>query len=337
MTSLVPRYSSSSLSCLKIFHLREPPGLVEKTEEEKKLDSDSKAPTRSDSSSASSSKKPPQATSNAFDRLEWPSSLQWVPDNFTWAKLKPTIRSAISAWLSTVLFLIPVVERFLGQASFLILITSFMSPPNDSFMGVLEREFMILAFVTTAWAWSCLGIKLADLARVNRNPSATFLDAVTGQYLEVAPTVIFGVFIFVGSAVILYIELDRFLARFFACILGLSLSGYYAYKRRPCFLTHFTRKTGQAIVLPTAFHSAIAILCSIFIFPSSVSAQFTTRLALVLGPLAKSLNFIKRFWRKILIPPSSLFDGYHSHVTGGKVGSKPGSARGPLSVSLEAI
>ncbi|KAF8211930.1 hypothetical protein K438DRAFT_1805637 [Mycena galopus ATCC 62051] len=176
----------------------------------------------------------------------------------------------------------------MGQASFLILITSFMSPPSDSFMAVVEREFMILAFVTTAWGWSCLGIKLADLARVNRDPSATVLAAVTGQYLEVAPTVIFGIFIFLGSAVILYIRARAVPSQIFACLLGclclditLTTAALFPY---PFY------QTGKAIVLPIAFHSAIAILCSIVIFPSSVSAQFTTRLTIVLAPLAKSFE-----------------------------------------------
>lgn len=45
---------------------------------------------------------------------------------------------------------------------------------------------MILFFVATAWAWSCLGIKFADLARTNRNPSASLALVVTGQYIEAA-------------------------------------------------------------------------------------------------------------------------------------------------------
>ncbi|KAJ7074309.1 hypothetical protein C8F01DRAFT_17912 [Mycena amicta] len=153
-------------------------------------------------------------------RLDWPSSLRWVPDNFTWAQVKPAIRCAIAAWLSAVLFLIPRVEVVLGQAGFLILITAFMSPPNDPFMSVLEREITILIFVTTTWAWSCLGIRLADLARVHRNPAASFTDAVTGQYIEAAPTVIIGIFIFLGSTVLLFIRSRNIPSQIFASILG---------------------------------------------------------------------------------------------------------------------
>ncbi|KAJ7444827.1 hypothetical protein FB451DRAFT_1433746 [Mycena latifolia] len=221
-------------------------------------------------------------------------NLQWVPDNLTWAKIKPTIRSAIAAWLSTVLFLIPKVELFMGQASFLIMITSFMSPPNDPFMSVLEREGTILFFVTTAWAWSCLGIRLADLARVNRDPSATLSQAVTGQYLEVAPTVILGIFIFIGSTIILYIKARSIPSQIFACVLGclyLSLTTAALFPF-PFYLI------GKAIVLPISFHSAIALLCSIFIFPSTISSQFTTRMSSVLAPLAKSFELHQAILKK---------------------------------------
>lgn len=42
--------------------------------------------------------------------------------------------------------------------------------------------------------------------------------------------------------------------------------------------------------MPLGLHSAIAVLSSILIFPSTVSAQFTTRLQAVLTPLIKSLD-----------------------------------------------
>jgi hypothetical protein len=47
---------------------------------------------------------------------------------------------------------------------------------------------------------------------------------------------------------------------------------------------------GQSIVLPLTFYSAIALLASILIFPSTISAQFTSRLQGVLSPLVESLE-----------------------------------------------
>jgi len=42
---------------------------------------------------------------------------------------------------------------------------------------------------------------------------------------------------------------------------------------------------GQTVVVPVAFHSALAIVSSALIFPTSVAAQYTTGLRAVIGPL----------------------------------------------------
>ncbi|KAG7440516.1 uncharacterized protein BT62DRAFT_910398 [Guyanagaster necrorhizus] len=213
-----------------------------------------------------------------------PSNLQWIPANWNWPKVKPVIRCAVAAWISTVLFVLPAVERFMGQVS-----SAFMSPPSDPFMAVLEREILIITLVSTSWAWSCLGIKLASLARAKIIPNATFASAVTGQYIEAAPTVIIAVFIFFGSVFFLYIRVRQGPGPYlFACILSciclditLTTSVLFPY---PYY------RIGQAVLIPLAFHSCIALLTSIVVFPQTVSAQFTTRLQGVLTPLIKSLE-----------------------------------------------
>lgn len=43
-------------------------------------------------------------------------------------------------------------------------------------------------------------------------------------------------------------------------------------------------------MVPVAFHSALAIISSIFIFPTSVAAQYTTGLRAVIGPLSSSFR-----------------------------------------------
>ncbi|KAJ7047102.1 hypothetical protein C8F04DRAFT_1308883, partial [Mycena alexandri] len=258
----------------------------------------------------------------------------WIPDNLTWPKLKPTIRSAIAAWLSTVVFLIPKVESTVGQAGFLMIITSFMSPPSDPFMAVLEREFTILLFVTTAWAWSCLGIKLADLARVNHDPTATFLDAVTGKYLEVAPSVIIGVFIFLGSTIILYVKArlgqkPPLSCPFFsltAADISLTTAALFPYP-------FYQECIGQSIVLPVSIHSAIALLCSIAIFPSTISSKFTSQLTLVLAPLAKSFELHQAILKQD--PYSSEFSSTATAIAASVAKSEAGLV--PLAASVRLL
>ncbi|KAJ3517352.1 hypothetical protein NLJ89_g569 [Agrocybe chaxingu] len=216
----------------------------------------------------------------------------WVGTNWTWSKLKPVVRCAIVGWISTVLFVTPKIEIFMGQASFLILIAAFLSPPSDPFMSVLERESLILFFVSLAWAWVSLGVFFAHLARRVHLPTVTFFEVITGEYIEPAPTVILAVFIFFGSSFFLYIKARQgpgpyIFACIFACIcIDISLTTAVLFPF-PYYLI------GRAIVLPLVFHSALALIGSILIFPSTISALFTTRLTDVLAPLLSTLEHHK--------------------------------------------
>ncbi|KAJ7286108.1 hypothetical protein C8J57DRAFT_1431688 [Mycena rebaudengoi] len=259
--------------------------------------------------------KPEAPKSSKFEglKLRWPATLQWVPDNATWAKIKPTIRSTVAAWLSAVLFLIPQVEIFMGQASFLILMTSFLSPPSDPFMAVLEREITTLFFVTTAWAWSCLGIKLADMARVTRNPNATIVEVISGQYLETAPSVILAIFIFLGSCVLLYIKTRSVPSQFFACFLG-------------CIGLDISITTAALYPYPQykeSFIPLIALLCSIAIFPSTISSHFTTRLQDVLAPLTTTFMLHETLLKKDPYSPDFSSTSRQDNCIGQQIRSCP--------------
>ncbi|KAF9483730.1 hypothetical protein BDN70DRAFT_956980 [Pholiota conissans] len=227
----------------------------------------------------------------------------WVFRNLQWSQVKPVLRCALVAWISTVLFVIPAVETKMGQASFLILIAAFLSPPNDPFMAVLERETLIVLFVTMAWGWSCFGIFLANLARHEHDPNATFTAAVTGQYIEAAPTVIMAIFVFFGSAFFLYIKARQgpgpyIFACVFACIcidICMTTASLFPY---PFYLI------GRSIAIPITMHSAIALLASIFVFPSTISAVFTTRLSSVLAPMLSTLTMHRALLSDSLSSPS---------------------------------
>ncbi|KAF8991841.1 hypothetical protein BDQ17DRAFT_1413587 [Cyathus striatus] len=189
-----------------------------------------------------------------------PARLQWIPANWTWSKIKAALRCAVVAWLSGVVFVIPRVEVFLGNACFLLLIASVLSPPSDPFISVLERELLILLFVAIAWGWSCLGMKLADLARNFHDPNVTVRMAATGQYVEGGSSVVIAVFLFLGSAFFLYIK----------------------------------ARMGPG---PYLFASIFACIClgSIFIFPSTMSTEYTTRLQGILAPLQNAISTHKTF------------------------------------------
>ena len=59
------------------------------------------------------------AKSTPFWRFKsLPSTLQWIPANWSWSKWKPVLRSALAAWIGLLLFLIPTTLNVMGQVSF---------------------------------------------------------------------------------------------------------------------------------------------------------------------------------------------------------------------------
>lgn len=218
-----------------------------------------------------------------------PESLQWIPDNLNYAGLKPAIRSTIAAWVSLVLFVVPRVNIFFGRSSYLILVAAGMSPPSDPFLASLEREVLIMFFVSLSWAWCCLGIKLANLARGHHNPTVSVTAVIHGQYIETAPTVIIGVFIFLGSSFFLFVRAHKGPGPYlFPCVLAcicldisLTTAVLYPYPNY---------QSGRAVVIPLLFHSAIALVTSIVVFPTSISSRFTECLQGVPSPLIKALD-----------------------------------------------
>lgn len=78
------------------------------------------------SAPASGEKKAPEQQQPRPSRLrklgsllvhKFPINLQWVPNNWTWSKIKPVIRSAAMGWVSVLFMIIPRTERMLGQVS----------------------------------------------------------------------------------------------------------------------------------------------------------------------------------------------------------------------------
>ncbi|PCH32963.1 hypothetical protein WOLCODRAFT_141429 [Wolfiporia cocos MD-104 SS10] len=219
---------------------------------------------------------------------KFPLDLKWIPNNWSWPKLKPVIRCALLGWVSILFMVFSRTEAVLGQATFLILVAALIDPPSDPFVAVLERELFFGLFVTIAWAWSCLGIFLASLARTHTDYNASLTAVLSGQYVEAGPTVILAVFLFFGVAAFLFIKGKRgpgptlFPAVFGAITIDISMitSVLFPY---PYYVV------GRAIVLPLIFHAALCIAAAAFIFPSTISAQYAAALSGLLGSLESAL------------------------------------------------
>ncbi|KAF8896796.1 hypothetical protein CPB84DRAFT_1682022 [Gymnopilus junonius] len=208
----------------------------------------------------------------------------WIPQNFTWSKLKPVIRCAVSGWVSIVLFVILKVQIVMGSASFLILIAAFLSAPADPFIAAFEREFLFLFMCSLIWAWSCLGIFFANLSRKEHVPHLTIAQVIDGRYVEAGPSVIIAIWLFFGSAFLLWLRASRGPGPFLfptiiACLamdICLTTAALFPF---PFYLI------GRSVLVPLSIHSGVALLASIFVFPSTLSALFTARLSSSLTPV----------------------------------------------------
>ncbi|TDL21197.1 hypothetical protein BD410DRAFT_821614 [Rickenella mellea] len=215
-------------------------------------------------------------------------NVDWVNNNTSWPKLKPVIRCAVSSWIELLLVILPKSNHLLGQAPFLILVAGFMSPPRDPFIANLERELINLTLVALSFAWSTLGIKLASLARKEFAYAATIDQIYTGRYVEAVPTIIMTIFLFTGTTFFLWLKARQgpgpyLFATVLACVCGdiaLTTASVYPY---PTYV-------GKVIMIPVALHSAIAVTCSILVFPETLNAQFCKRLHAVLAPLLKAIE-----------------------------------------------
>ncbi|KAF9527658.1 hypothetical protein CPB83DRAFT_384639 [Crepidotus variabilis] len=240
------------------------------------------------------------ATSTHVDQVAMPhwtqkffstckESVGWVERNLTWPKIKPALRCSVSAWISAVLFIIPAVHFFMGSAAFLVLIASFLSPPSDPFISILEREILILGHIGIGLAWASLGIFLASLTRSVHDHTVTIVQAATGEYMETAPSVIMGVWIFFGTAFFLYIKARQgpgpyAFACFSACLcldICLTTAVLFPYPYYPII-----RNTA----IPYIVHSIVSVVVAPFVFPASISTVFKGGLNDVISALAKTLD-----------------------------------------------
>jgi hypothetical protein len=132
------------------------------------------------------------------------------------------------------------------------------------------------------------------------------------------------IFVFFGSAFYLYIKARQGPGPYifpcvFGCIcLGTSSLYFHIFPQEcshPCTHIDITLTTaalfpypyylvGRSISVPITMHSAIALLASIFFFPSSISAMFTTRLSEVLSPMLANLKMHRTLLSDTLSSPS---------------------------------
>ncbi|EJD51076.1 hypothetical protein AURDEDRAFT_182332 [Auricularia subglabra TFB-10046 SS5] len=245
--------------------------------------------------------------------------VSWIAPKFTWTNLKPVIRSAVSGWISLLFILIPRTERIMGQASFFILISAFLSPPSMPFAAVLEKEVANNLFVLVAWAWSSLAIRLSMLPRKEFLSDPDILTVFSGRYIEAWPTVICGIFLFFGTAFFAYLKARLGPGQYTVATIFGSLTLLTALTISPLFPYPYYI-SAEAIVIPLAIHAAITLMCSLIVFPQSVNAQFIKRLSSCLTSLESAIKTQSTLLAVTPFSDEFQLDDFRSHLQAAEAG-----------------
>lgn len=82
--------------------------------------------------------KPPRLSVGQWILQNSPVNLQWIPTNLSWSKFKPVLRSALTAWISVLFFIIPKLERTLGSVCRPLQFVFFRCPSSFHPLSVLR-------------------------------------------------------------------------------------------------------------------------------------------------------------------------------------------------------
>lgn len=247
--------------------------------------------------------------------------LAWIPANVTsWAKLKPVARSALAAWVLMVMIMINPVNRTLGQAAFLVLISSGLQAADAPLASVVEREIWLLFLCTLAWAWSCIAIAIANSVRHQKLTMAEIPDLLAvyrGDYIELKPSIVCAVFQSFGCAMYLWIKASfgpspLLFGSVLGCLtmsLSLSTAAMYPF----AFYA-----VGKVLLIPLAVKSAVTIIISCFFFPKSNNALFCERIVAILGPVRAAVETQLVMFDKSPLEPDFPFESVQQQIARGE-------------------
>jgi hypothetical protein len=216
------------------------------------------------------------------------------PKKLSWDDYKPIIRSAIAAWLGVLLMIVPASLKILGQAAFLVLVVVFANPPDGPVVKVAYNSVWNILFVGAAWIVYIISSRAATAARTTvidqtrleladfngyscgSTPQECFTAAIfDGRFVEGPSSLIYATFFFLGIAVLLFIKVrypQRVFSGIFATV-ALIISHLYG----PLF-PYFYPNLGQVFFVPVALQSGINVMCSLLLWPETMSHAYTRQL-----------------------------------------------------------
>ncbi|GAA5852458.1 hypothetical protein JCM9279_003454 [Rhodotorula babjevae] len=262
---------------------------------------------------------PPKTTPPALKRKlpPLPGFLAWVKPHLNWKGLRPVIRASVASWCGLLLMLCTSSLNMLGQAAFLVLVVSVISPAASPIAAQLETTFFQFLLVAVSWAWACIVIAIAHASRTTYSFSKAEFQAYAaqryaqagmsaaqvqtavqegvfhGDFLEPGASAVCAIFLGVGCGFFLWLRgyvgpgpvIFGCIFAMILLIVCLTIAVLFPY---PYY------SIGLVFFLPFTCQQAITLAATFLIFPETLAHQFADRLIAVLGPMHTVVKDQKR-------------------------------------------
>ncbi|KAI5476687.1 hypothetical protein MNV49_007401 [Pseudohyphozyma bogoriensis] len=210
-----------------------------------------------------------------------------------WRARKMLLKALVVSLSCLILLLEPVTLKTLGNAAFFAVLVSTMVPPTmPAMMFMLAMSTMVFGMLV-GWAWSSAAMAAAVKARSQvllasqtqrvaasvagaTNPESLYQVSIfKGEFLDARATVVFGVFLFVGTFVLGLLKAKApklALFAIFGCIVMDVMCSY-----GPLF--PFAEYTlASSFLLPVSFFLAIGTAANFLLFPETLNRGWTNDL-----------------------------------------------------------
>ncbi|CAA7266340.1 unnamed protein product [Cyclocybe aegerita] len=226
---------------------------------------------------------------------------KWGRDEEWYAWIMPALKSRrmLKTWLRCcatvcvllVLMVVPGPSLTMGQASFFAVILAVMLPPNFALSVFIMALTTLFLGMLIGWAWGSAAMAAAHAARSSallaqqQQKLQSSLDPNLpiglqtqsaiwhGLFLDTRSTVVYGVFLFVGTYLLGAIR--AFIPNLaLLSIFGTIVIDVFCTSAPLLPTTQYTLP--KAFIIPACFYAAVAIASIVFIFPESLSHVWLT-------------------------------------------------------------
>ncbi|PCD46669.1 hypothetical protein AU210_002070 [Fusarium oxysporum f. sp. radicis-cucumerinum] len=267
---------------------------------------------RDGSHQTSSAEETPQSVENPYFTNTGTTTLprrklpMWL-DHFNARDLKMFFRCSVAMWIMTVFIYITPIQDEMGQASFLGCIVLWLAPPSGTIFINLIAAITVMLGVTTAWGWGLITMKAALATRSDAHTQSRLaeLQRMAASQNATDPHIFAKVKILNGFMLDLNVTATYFcmiclylymIARLRVAAPKLRLTQMMGCIVSAVFLTQapllpsFNGNIARPLVLPCAIAEGIAMVCSIFIFPSSSASEALNIFQDLLAPMPTFLD-----------------------------------------------